>query len=312
MVAPRIGGAWSPFKDAHTKLLAGYGVMYDPANLATFSLPSDQQPITTPFSPAGIPGMPYTTRFFPGHHLDLPRYAQLSAGAEHDFGHGLYGTADWLRKRGTDGFVYAPVGGNELITEQQYYPGAEIGGDYMLSNLRRDHYDEYSVTLRQSLPHQYVWLVSYVHSHAVSNAVLDINIDQTLQVANNFGPVPWDAPNRLLSEGYLPIHFRDWAVAYLLDWRSGFPFSIVNPANQVIGPVDSARYGSNFDLNLHVEKRLVLFRYRIAIRVGANNLTGHRNATAVNNVLGAPDFMHFYGDEGRHFVVRLRVFGRVK
>jgi hypothetical protein len=312
VVAPRIAAAWSPFENSRTKLLAGYSVIYDATNLATFARPYDQQPTTTPYSPDGVPGTPYTTTFLPGHNLRLPRYQQLSAGIEHDFGHGIYATADWLRKRGSDGFVYTPVNGTQPISEQQYFPGAESGGVYVLSNLRRDRYDEYAVTIRQSLPNQYEWLASYVHSSAVSNAVLDISIDQTLQVSNNFGPMPWDVPNRILSEGYLPAHFKDWAIAYLADWRTGFPFTIVSPANQVIGAVDSQRYGSNFDLNLHVERRLVLFRYRLAIRVGANNLTDHRNATAVNNVVGAPNFMHFYGYEGRHLVVRIRMFGRVK
>jgi len=76
--------------------------------------------------------------------------------------------------------------------------------------------------------------------------------------------------------------------------------------------VDSHRFGSNFDLNLHVERRVVWFGYRLAFRVGANNLTDHRNATAVNNVFGAPDYLHYYGNEGRHFVLRVRLFGRVK
>jgi hypothetical protein len=312
VVAPRIAAAWSPFEHSRTKLLAGYSVIYDPTNLSTFARPFDQQPTTTPFSPAGIPGTPYTTTFLPGHDLRLPRYNQLSAGVERDFGHGIYATANWLRKRGRDGFVYSLENGTQPISDQQYFPGAESGGTYILTNSRQDRYDEYAFTVRQSLPNQYEWLASYVHSHAVSNAVLDISIDQTLQVSNNFGPVPWDAPNRILSEGYLPAHFKDWAIAYLADWRTGFPYSIVTPANQVLGTVDSQRFQSNFDLNLHVERRFVLFRYRLALRVGANNLTDHRNSTAVNNVLGAPGFMHFYGNEGRHLVVRIRMFGRVK
>ena len=311
VVAPRVAASWSPFQEAHTKIVGGYAIIYDSANLSTFSHPLDQQAVTTPFLPGGIPGIPYYTTFLPGHDLQLPRYTQFSAGVEHDFGHGLYATADWLRKRGTNGFVYAPQSGMPIVS-QSFFPGAEGGGTFALTNERQDKYDEYAVTIRQSLPNQYEWLASYVHSHALSNAVLDINVDQTLQVANNFGPVPWDAPNRFLSEGYLPIHFKDWAVAYLADWRTGFPFSIVTPANQVIGNVNSQRFGSNFDLNLHVEKRLVLFRYRVALRFGANNLTDQRNATAVNNVLGAPSFHQFFGTEGRHFVVRLRVFGRVK
>jgi hypothetical protein len=198
------------------------------------------------------------------------------------------------------------------VATPQYSLGDLTGGPYTLSNLRRDRYDEVALTVRQSLPNQYEWLASYVHSRAISNAVLDFSVDQTLQASNNFGPVPWDVPNRFLSEGYLPMFFKNWAVAYLADWRTGFPFSIVNPGNKVIGSVDSHRYGSNFDLNLHLERRIVLFRYRLALRVGANNLTDHRNATAVNNVFGAPSYLNFYGNEGRHFVVRIRLFGRVK
>ena len=34
------------------------------------------------------------------------------------------------------------------------------------------------------------------------------------------------------------------------------------------------------------------------------------NATAVGNLVGAPDYRHFYGNEGRHVVFRLRFFGR--
>ena len=317
VVAPRAAAAWSPFESAHTKILAGYSVIYDATNLATFAAPLDQQAITTPYSPAGLPGTPYTTTFLPGHNLRLPRYSQFSAGAEHDFGHGIYATADWLRKRGRDGFVYEAQSGTTPIVEQQFFPGSESGGNYVLTNQRLDRYDEYALTVRQSLPNQFEWLASYVHSHAVSNAVLDFSIDQTLQVSNNFGPVPWDSPNRFLSQGYLPLHLphlnrNNWAIAYLADWRTGFPFSIVSPANQVLGAVDSQRFGSNFDLNLHIERRFNLFRYRWAIRLGANNVTDHRNATAVNNVLGAPNYLQYYGYEGRHVVVRIRLFGRVK
>ena len=317
VVAPRLAAAWSPFENSNTKLVAGYSVIYDATNLATFSLPLDQQVVTVPYSPAGVPENPLYTTFLPGNDLRLPRYSQVSAALEHDFGHGISLSTDWLRKRGDDGFVYAPQGGATAIIVQPIFPGSETGGTYQLTNLRRDRYDEYAVTIRQSLPDQYVWLASYVRSHAVSNAVLDFNLDQTLQIANNFGPVPWDAPNRFLSEGYLPArlpfhNFKNWAIAYLFDWRTGFPFSVVNPANQVVGGVDSLRFGSNLDLNLHVERRFQFLRYRWAIRVGANNLTDHRNATAVNNTLGSPNFLTYYGQEGRHFVVRIRLFGRVK
>ena len=46
------------------------------------------------------------------------------------------------------------------------------------------------------------------------------------------------------------------------------------------------------------------------MRGGMDNATGRANPTAVNNETGAPQFLQCLGDEGRHFVVRIRFFGR--
>jgi len=111
---------------------------------------------------------------------------------------------------------------------------------------------------------------------------------------------------------YLPVPFagKNWAVALLADWRTGFPFAVLNGNGTVAGAVDSHRYPSNFDFNLHIERRFEFAGYRFALRLGANNLTDHRNPTAVNNVIGSPQYLQFFGDEGRHFVIRVRVFGK--
>jgi hypothetical protein len=55
---------------------------------------------------------------------------------------------------------------------------------------------------------------------------------------------------------------------------------------------------------------VTLHGYRFAQRGGVNNATNRANPTAVNNVIGAPQFLEFPGDEGRHYVVRIRFFGR--
>jgi len=312
---PRVSAAYAPFANSRTKIVAGYSVIYDATNLSLFSRPLDQQAVTTPFSAEGVPEVPVTTTFIAGHGLSMPRYDSWSAGVEQDLGHRIYAKVAWLRKRGTDGFVYSPESGESAIVQPQSL-GYGYGGTYELSNLRRDSYDEEAVTVRHSFGDQYGWMVSYVHSQALSNAVLDISVDQPLQVRDNLGPMPWDAPNRFLSWGYLPPpleRFRkNWAIAYLLDWRTGFPYSIAEDTGVVQGAVDSHRFPSNLDFNLHLERRFTFRGYRFAIRVGANNLTDHRNPTAVSNVIGSPTFGQFYGDEGRHFVVRIRLFGRAK
>ncbi|MCE5308158.1 MAG: hypothetical protein LLG20_11005, partial [Acidobacteriales bacterium] len=70
------------------------------------------------------------------------------------------------------------------------------------------------------------------------------------------------------------------------------------------------RYPFNFDLNVHLERMFTFHGYRFALRGGINNATGHANPTAVNNTIGSPQFLQFYGKEGRHLVARIRFFGR--
>jgi hypothetical protein len=154
-------------------------------------------------------------------------------------------------------------------------------------------------------------MASYTHSLALSNAVLNVFNDEPLQVTSYLHPMPWDSPNRLLAWAYAPLPWKNWAVAILADARSGFPYSVRDQGGQVVGNVDANRYALNFDFNLHFERTFVFHHYRFAIRGGVNNLTDRANATAVSNVAGAPDFPHYYGNEGRHVVFRLRWFGRV-
>ena len=141
--------------------------------------------------------------------------------------------------------------------------------------------------------------------------MLDPNSPQPLQVLPNLVPMPWDAPNRLLAWAYLPLPWKNWAISALADMRTGFPFSVRDQSGLVIGTVDSYRYPLNFDLNIAIERMMTFHGYRFALRGGMDNVTNQANPTAVNNVTGVPQFLQFLGDEGRHFVVRIRFFGRV-
>ena len=132
-------------------------------------------------------------------------------------------------------------------------------GTYELTNRREDNYQAVQLSVRQRFSSQYEWMLSYTRSRAVSNALLDYNGSDPLQVLSSPVPVPWDAPNRAIGWAYLPLPWKNWAVAAMADARSGFPFSIQDQTGLIIGPVDSHRYGYNFDLNLALE-RMVTFR----------------------------------------------------
>lgn len=122
--------------------------------------------------------------------------------------------------------------------------------------------------------------------------------------------MPWDAPNQILAWGYLPLPWKNWAVSGLANLRTGFPYSVRDQTGLLIGGFDSNRYPLDFDLNLAIERMITLHGYRFALRGGVDNLTNQANPTAVNNVFGAPQYRQFLGDEGRHYVARIRFFGR--
>jgi hypothetical protein len=308
-VSPRIAAAWAPMADSRTKLTAGYAILRDPSSLELFSKPFDQQAVITPYDSSGAPLPPLVSTFLLGRDLRFPRYGQWSAGTVRDLGRRISASAEWMRKRGSDGFVYAPAAPGPVNLDLVGLAWGN-GGDYVLSNLRRDAYDEVTLTARQSFGEQYGWLASYTRSRAVSNAVLSTTIDEPLQTIDGFSPMPWDAPNRFLGWGFFPLHGPNWALAMLVDYRSGLPYSITTDSGVLAGPLNAQRYPDTFDLNVHVERRFVFRGYRLGLRAGCNNITGYRNYTAVNSVEGAPNFGQFYGAEGRHFVVRIRMFGR--
>ncbi len=218
--------------------------------------------------------------------------------------------AKYLRRRTSDGFAFINTLAPNAPPSELPLPNAASGGIYQLTNLRRDDYDAVQVSARQTFSGQYEWMISYTRSRARSNAVLDYNSADPLQVLPNLVPMPWDSPNRLLAWAYFPLPWKKWAVAVLSDARTGFPFSIQQQTDVVSGGVDAHRYPMNFDLDIAIERMITLRGHRFALRVGMDNVTDQANPTAVNNTIGAPQFLQFYGDEGRHFVARIRFFGR--
>ncbi len=309
--SPRGAFSWSPF-GARTRISGGYSIAHDAVTMQMLGAPQDQTAVTTLYNSGGTPaGPPSLTTFAIGNTgLALPRAANWTLDAAHQVSQRILVTAKYLRRRGTDGFTFVNTAAPDSPPSLLPLPGADAAGIFQLSNLRRDDYDSIAISIRQTLSGQYAWMASYTHSRSLSNALLDPSSSEPLQVLPNLVPMPWDVPNRVLAWGYLPLPWKNWAVSVLADMRSGFPFSVRDQTGLVVGAVDSYRYPLNFDLNIAIERMLTLRGYRFALRGGMDNVTNQANPTAVNNVTGVPQFLEFLGDEGRHFVVRIRFFGR--
>jgi hypothetical protein len=317
VLSPRVSASYTPFQWKNTKLSGGYAVLYDPVTPQLFSRPEDEYSLTTIHNPDGsvLSGPAATVFTINRRGLRMPRYQNWSLGLEQLLPARILLRVNLLRRRGNHGFTYVNVFDPNVPPSADLvalYHTTFFESIYRLENQRTDQYDSAEIGLHQSFGKGYEWMASYTRSRAFSNAVADVTVDQPTLISDNVGRLPWDSPNRFLTWGYFPTPFKNWAIAYLFETRTGFPFSVQDEIGRVLGAPNSDRFPNYLNLNLHLEWTTHLFGYRFALRGGLNNLTDHNNYTVVNNTLGSPNFQTFYGSTARHFVVRLRWLGRQK
>ena len=110
--------------------------------------------------------------------------------------------------------------------------------------------------------------------------------------------------------GYLPLPRKNWAVAYLLEWRDGFPFSVHDDDGRSVGAANSGRMPDYFNLNLHVEPASCS---ETSTGLSAAVSTTSRTVgiqTQVNDNASSPHFLTYYGGAGRSLNFRLRWLGK--
>ena len=117
--------------------------------------------------------------------------------------------------------------------------------------------------------------------------------------------------DRFLSWGWFPIpKTRRWDFSYTFDWRTGYAFTAVNNSLRVVGAPNSWPFPRYFSFSPYIERRFVLLQRELALRLGVENVTNHRNPYTVNNNIDSPGF-HTFGDFATRYVAaRLRLLGR--
>jgi hypothetical protein len=313
--SPRAGFAWVPREKGRTKIYGAYAVVYEAANLRLFTRPLDQFSLTTYFSPQGelVRGPAASLFAIRDWRPATPRATNWSVGVERELTPNTYLRVNYLRRRGVDGFTYInQVGGDDSAFREDARSCGVSALDalYLLGNERRDIFDSVEAVVRQTIRRQYGWTAGYTRSRALSNGVIDINIDDPVVVLKNVGPMPWDSPHRFVGWTYLPLFWRNWAVAAFVETRSGLPFSVQSDGH-ILGDVNSWRLPAFFEANLHLERRFVFRGHRWEFPMGFNNVTNHRNPNLVNSNVDSRNFMHLYGGQGRTTNFRIRWLGRV-
>jgi hypothetical protein len=232
----------------------------------------------------------------------MPRAINWSVGMEHKLPWSVFASANFMQKRTSGVFVYA----------NQLSPSA-ISGNYQLTNQRQDHYYSVEVDAKRLFANGYALFGSYTRSSARTNAALNFTPTLSTLGAQQSGPLAWDSPNRVISWGWLPMPLpvlkKSWDFVYLLDWRTGFPYTSVDANHQLLGAPGSRRYPDYVDFSPGLEWRFHFRGAYFGLRGVMENATDSGNPVVVNRVVDSPQYGSFSQFEGRAFTARIRLIG---
>jgi hypothetical protein len=296
LLAPRLAGTYVLDNSGNTKLSAGADVVYQATPLSLIAQPQGGSRMDTFFSVQGVPQVFLTTFTVDRSHLLAPRFLNWSVALERKLPATIFLTAEFMRRNGIHDFVYNT-------------PGGVPGTSFLLQNTRTDQYYAFKIDFRRTFRKRYIITGSYVRSSSRSNQVLDYSLDNPVLSPQVAGPYPWDAPNRFISWGYLPL-VKGFDAGYSLDGHTGFPFGAVNAQQQIVKPPGTYRFPTYWALNFHLEKRFHAAGFYWALRGGFDNITNRQNPFTVNNNINSPQFLTFSNFDTRAFTARIRFLGR--
>jgi len=311
MAEPRASANVLPFGDDRAKFSVGWGIYNAPLTLALIGQVLDQQQVDTFYSDAqGKPITPLTfvSQFvLPAGGLHQPRFETTSAGWQEKFGQKTLVGLELLARNGSHQFAFVDL------------QPSQPGGIFLLQDHRQDRYRSATFSVRHIFSESTEIYGAYTRSRAHSNEVLNPALGSIFYAAQQPGPVAWDAPNRLVLWGWIPTHIWSTQLSGFLEYRTGYPFSIVNLQQQLVGAANSSRFPAYASLNLGLERKFELRGYLWAVRVEGVNILGRQNPDSVVNNIDAPAcgngvrtgcFGAFAGGQGRATTLRVRFVGR--
>ena len=174
-------------------------------------------------------------------------------------------------------------------------------GSLLVTSSGRSTYREAEVALRHTWGEGDQVFVSYTRSSARGElsdfSTLFASGDTEILQPEGRGRLAADAPHRLLAWATVTLPFAV-SLSPALEWRSGFPYSVVDAARTLVGPPSSASFPAFVSLDLVVKKSLTIKGKRLKLEVQIFNATDHFNPRDVYAVAGAPRFGSFVNSVG--------------
>ena len=296
--APRLGLVLVPASNGRTVVRGGIGLFYDKIPLNVGSLEQYQDFVVTTFAGDGTTIVDGPRLFLNTAPSDLknPYSLAWNAQVDHELNPRLLLRLGYEERSTRRDFVLEPVA-----------DGAGLNtGRLLLLNSGRSRYRELQAVARFRFQEGRNIFLSYVRSQARGN-LNDFNhyfgnLKQAVIRPDEYAKQPFDAPNRMLFWGEFALPF-DVVATPVVDWRTGFPFSLINQQQDFVGPRnEGGRFPSLLTLDLLVTKGLTIpFRgkkYRGRAGMTIFNITNHWNPRDVQNNLDSRQFGTFFNSPG--------------
>jgi len=309
--APRLGFVVTPTDSVRTLVRGGVGLFYDKIPLNVGAFEQYQSLLVTTFAADGITP------------TDGPRLLlnTVAGDSEPTVGAALRGrprldnpySLAWNLQLDHQAHqrLLLRLGYEERNTRRDFVlePTADA---LLLQNNGRSRYREFQALARFRFQEGRNIFLSYVRSQSRGN-LNDFNTyfgNQKHAVIrpDEYGRQPFDAPHRMLFWGDFAAPFNT-VLTPVVDWRSGFPFSIINEDQDIVGPRNAGgRFPRLLTLDLLVMKALkIRFRgkeYKGRAGFTVFNITNHWNPRDIQNNIASPQFGTFYNSADRS--VRLK------
>ncbi|MDD5541756.1 MAG: carboxypeptidase regulatory-like domain-containing protein [Acidobacteriia bacterium] len=316
--APRIGFAYSPFKNEKTVLRGGFGLFYDKVPLNATNFHQQQHRIVTFFGPDGITplGPP---QFYQNVIIDVgPRGRETILFNNPDFSFTPYNVSwnieldhrptNWAKIR----LNYLRSYSHRLFIVEPGFFGITDPAT-VLSNRGRGRYYEFDSTVELKLRKEDTFTASYVQSKARGDLnefnYYFGNTPEPLLRPDQFSNLPFDTPERFIAYGAFHFPLKITA-SPIFEARRGFPYSVADQNQNFVGirNADIQRFPNFIALDLAVSKEFHVWRkYRAKITGKVFNLTDHFNPRDIQNNIASPQFGQFFSDLRRFYSADLEI-----
>jgi len=310
-LVPRAGFAWSPTHSDRTVVRGGIGLCYDkvPLNIRGFS--RYPRRTVTRYAPDGqtiVEQIQFTNVLVnskPVAPLDF-RHSDRQAGfvplnltwniqLDQSISRGISFRANFVNSSTRHIYIVNP--------ELDFNGTSAI----VLRSAGNATYRALELTARFTVKKDDAIYVSYVRSRARGD-LNDFNtyfgdLGSPIIRPNQYANLPFDVPHRIIGWGKISLPSRS-TISPIFEWRSGFPFSVRDVAQNFVGVrnADATRFPRFLSVDAELAKEFqITKKYGVRLSILGFNLTNHFNPRDVRANTADPQFRQFFASYRRYF-----------